>query len=342
MKQRIVILLGLLWCLAVSFGKVSEKHFIVPEGWPQPVYDFSRNPLTTEGVLLGRVLFHDPVLSADSSISCTSCHLQYTAFTHVDHDLSHGIGGKIGNRNSPALTNLAWAKLFMWDGAINHLDMQPLAPIAHPAEMGSDIDTVIRKLRRSHLYRTLFYNAFGDSSITGAHFLKAISQFMLTMVSANSKYDRVIRHEQGAAFTAQEENGYKLFKKHCNSCHREPLFTTNAFANNGLTVDTTLNDYGRMRITHKRADSLHFKIPTLRNVEFSYPYMHDGRFKKLSDVINHYTSGITPGPTLSPELRESIILSANEKVDLLAFLLTLSDTKYLFNTDFSYPEILNQ
>ncbi len=337
MKRFVIISIGLLWLIAVALTPVPKHNFTVPDGWPEPVYNFSKNPLSADGILLGRVLFHDPILSADSTISCTSCHLQYTAFTHVDHDLSHGIDGKIGTRNSPALTNLAWGKLFMWDGAINHLDMQPLAPISHPAEMGSDIDTVIAKLRGSHKYRMLFYNTFNDSSITGANFLKAISQFMLTMVSANSKYDRVVRREPGVAFTPQEDNGYKLFRKNCASCHKEPLFTTNEFANNGLAVDTTLNDFGRMKITHNPADSLHFKIPTLRNIEFSYPYMHDGRFKKLQDVIKHYTSGIVHSPTLAPELRKPIILTSNEQVDLLAFLLTLTDKEYLFNQAFSYP-----
>ncbi len=338
MKGRIIISFCLVWCIAAAFSTDAVYHFKKPQGWPTPTYDFKRNPLTAQKILLGRALFFDPILSADSTISCTSCHLQFTAFTHVDHKLSHGIAGRIGTRNSPAVMNLAWGKLFMWDGAVNHLDMQPLAPITHPAEMGSSIDTVLVKLNRSPMYRRLFYKAFPDSSITGEHFLKAISQFMLTLVSANSKYDKVKRKEPGIAFTPQEENGYRLFRANCASCHSEPLFTTNGFANNGLPVDTTLNDYGRIKITNSPADSLHFKIPTLRNIEFSYPYMHDGRFRRLQDVINHYTSGIRHSPTLSPQLNRPIVLSANEKVDLLAFLLTLTDKEFLFNPDFSFPK----
>ncbi|MCF8450712.1 MAG: c-type cytochrome [Taibaiella sp.] len=336
MKKAIVVL-SVICFIAASFCSDVAYHFRKPGGWPAPVYDFSKNPLSKEKILLGRALFHDPILSADSTISCTSCHLQYTAFTHVDHALSHGINGNIGTRNSPTLMNMAWGKLFMWDGAVNHLDMQPLAPIAHPAEMGSGLDTVLYKLRLSHRYRSLFYQAFADSTITGEHFLKAISQFMLTLISANSRYDKVMRHEPGITFTSQEKNGYKLFRKNCASCHREPLFTTNGFANNGLSVDTILHDFGRGIITHSSGDSQHFKIPTLRNIEFSYPYMHDGRFRKLQDVINHYTSGITEHNTLSKELKKGIKLSSNEKVDLIAFLLTLTDKDFLFDTSFSYP-----
>ncbi len=336
MKKAIII--GCItWFIIVSFRRDTQPPFRVPTGWPAPVYDFGRNPLSKEKILLGRALFYDPILSADSTISCTSCHLQYTAFTHVDHALSHGIGSRIGTRNSPALTNLAWGKLFMWDGAVNHLDMQPLAPIAHPSEMDSQLDTVLKKLKRSDRYRELFYTAFNDSSITGERFLKSISQFMLTLVSANSRYDKVMRKEPGHSFTPQEESGYRLFRRNCASCHKEPLFTTNEFANNGLPADTTLNDLGRMKITNDSADYQRFKIPTLRNIEFSYPYMHDGRFKRIQDVINHYTSGIRPSATLSPELRKPIVFTSNEKVDLLAFLLTLTDRAFLFDTSFSYP-----
>jgi cytochrome c peroxidase len=341
--KKVIASICVLWLAAVSFCPAGKLRFNVPKGWPAPAYDFSKNPLSKEKILLGRALFYDPGLSADSTISCVSCHLQYSGFTHIDHQLSHGIGGHIGTRNSPTLMNLAWGKLFMWDGAVNHLDMQPLAPITHKDEMGYSIDSVVLRLGRSSVYKGLFYKAYHDSAVTGAHFLKAISQFMLTLVSANSKYDKVMRKENGVNFTEQEGNGYRLFRANCAVCHQEPLFTTNDFANNGLPVDTTLNDYGRVKITHNAADSMHFKIPTLRNIEFSYPYMHDGRFGKLREVIDHYTTGIAHTPTLSPELRQPIVLSPNEKIDLVAFLITLSDREFLFNQDFEYPrEVFGQ
>jgi len=334
-KPAIILFLSGLFILS-AFSTLPDLIFPAPKNWPQPVYDFAKNPLTKEKVELGRALFYDPILSANNTISCSSCHLQYTAFTHVDHQLSHGIDDKIGTRNSPALMNLAWQKLFMWDGAVNHLDVQALAPISNPLEMGEKIEQVVTKLQKSRIYPTLFYKAFNDSLITGQHTLKAISQFMLTFVSCNSKYDSVMNKQ--AEFTAQEKNGYQLFKKNCSSCHQEPLFTNQQFENNGLPVDPTLNDQGRMTITKNSADSLKFKVPTLRNIEFSYPYMHDGRFKRLGEVLNHYTGGIKQGKTLSTQLNKPIVLSSNEKVDLTAFLLTLTDKKFLFNKEYAYPK----
>ena len=232
--------------------------------------------------------------------------------------------------------NLAWQKSFMWDGAISNLDVQALAPISHPAEMGSSINLVVDKLNQSKLYRDLFYNSYNDSVITGEKTLKAISQFMLTLISANAKYDRVMNKKE--VFSEQESNGYKLFKKNCSSCHKEPLFTTYDFANNGLLMDSTLMDIGRMKITKDPEDSLKFKIPTLRNIEYSYPYMHDGRFKKLSEVINHYTNDIQSSKTLAIQFQKKINLTANKKIDLISFPLTLSDREFVFNPKYQYPK----
>lgn len=320
----------------MAFTTISKRLFSVPKHFPKPVYDFSKNPLSTSSITLGRALFYDPILSRNNTISCASCHSPYAAFTHVDHNLSHGIDDRIGTRNSPALMNLAWQNSFMWDGAINHLDMQALAPISHPDEMGSKIDSVIIRLQKSTLYPTLFYNAYGDSSVTGERTLKSIAQFMLSIVSANAKYDRVKQGKE--KFTAQEANGYRLFQKNCNSCHKEPLFTNYQFENNGLPIDPKLNDLGRMKISHSSEDSLKFKVPTLRNIEYSYPYMHDGRFKTLSEVLRHYTQGTVQSKTLSPLLQQGIILNSNEKVDLTAFLLTLSDKEFLFKAEYAYPK----
>ena len=340
MKRKLLIFSFL--CLAIlAFHSVDEMQFEVPSNFPKPDYDFSKNPLSENKIQLGRALFYDPILSRNNMISCASCHSQFSAFTHVDHALSHGIEDKIGFRNSPTLMNLAWQTLFMRDGAINHLDVQALAPISNPLEMDENIAHVVIKLQESKLYPKLFYMAFGDSVITGEHTLKAISQFMLTFVSSDSKYDSVMRKQ--SVFTSQENNGYILFKKNCASCHTEPLFTNDDFGNNGLPVDTTLNDFGRYRITKNPSDSLKFRVPTLRNIEFSYPYMHDGRFKKLSQVMNHYTNGIEKNKTLAPELQQPIVLTSNEKVDIIAFLLTLTDKSFLFNAKYYYPkEIFSQ
>lgn len=335
MKKSIALIVFVSFT-AIGFKASEQTNIATPKGWPKPNYDFAKKPLKPSTIELGRVLFYDPILSRNNTISCASCHSPYNAFTHVDHALSHGIDDKIGTRNSPALMNLAWNKLFMWDGAVNNIEVQALAPMHNKVEMDETIEHVVVKLQASKMYPPLFRKAFGDSIITGEHTLKAIGQFMLTLVSANAKYDSVMRHQN--TFTTQEQNGYRLFKTHCSTCHTEPLFTNLSFENNGLPVDTTLNDFGRTRISHNPSDSLRFKVPTLRNIEYSYPYMHDGRFKTLSAVLKHYTSGIQNSSTLSPALQQPITLTANEKIDLIAFLLTLSDKSFLFNPNFAYPK----
>jgi cytochrome c peroxidase len=330
----ILIASVLFFSLAFSLLKPTPLYFQIPKGWPKPNYDFSKNPLTEEGFQLGRQLFYDPILSKDSTISCASCHLQATGFTHVDHSLSHGIDGKIGTRNSMTMMNLAWSKTFMWDGGVNHLDVQPLNPITSPVEMNETLANVVQKLQKSDKYKSLFFAAFGDENITGQRVLKALSQFELLLISANSKYDKVMRKE--AVFTEQEQNGYQLFKNNCASCHTEPLFTNGKYENNGIPLDTTLNDIGRQGITEKSEDYLKFKVPTLRNIQFTNPYMHDGRFKKLTEVIKHYNS-LGNNKNLPKQLQKPMNLTDNERVDLVAFLLTLTDTEFLFDKRFSYP-----
>ena len=327
-----------IFCFALSAGfNFYNLGLKYPTYFPKPQYDFTKNPLDSAKIQIGRALFYDPILSADNSISCATCHSPYNAFSHTDHDLSHGINDQIGTRNAPALFNLAWQKTFMWDGAINHLDMQALAPISHPKEMASNILAVVNKLNGSKYYRKLFFETYTDSTITGEKVLKTLSQFELTLVSANSKYDQV-KHIK-AVFTEQESNGYILFQKNCNTCHTEPLFTNYAFENNGLPINNELNDKGRWRITKNKNDKMLFKTPSLRNLTFTYPYMHDGRFKKLQQVVNHYTNlDIKNEKLLSKNLKNPIILSSNEKVDLIAFLLTLNDKEFVFNPDFQYPK----
>lgn len=321
----------------LSFHSTEFINLNYPAYFPNPIYNFSANTLSKSKIELGRALFYDPILSADNTISCATCHSPFNAFSHTDHALSHGINDAIGDRNAPALFNLAWQGLFMWDGAANHLDVQALAPISHPKEMGESISHVIYKLQHSTLYPTLFKNAFGDSSISGEKTLKAMAQFQLTLTSSNSKYDGVKKGDYH--FTKQEQAGYALFKNNCNSCHAEPLFSTYEFASNGLKIDSTLNDYGRWQVTKNKKDSLLFKIPSLRNLSYSYPYMHDGRFKKLYEVVNHYTnSSLNKTPLISSELANPITLSPNQKTDLIAFLLTLNDSAFIYNQENKFPK----
>jgi cytochrome c peroxidase len=334
--KRAGIIIALVAAVGLLSFKTKTLPFLVPKGWPKPVYDFKKNPLSENKIALGRVLFYDPVLSKDSTISCASCHSPFNAFTHVDHQLSHGIKGKIGVRNSPALMNLAWQPNFMWDGAVNHLDVQALAPISNPLEMDEDIAHVVTKLKTTRNYRELFYKAFGDSTITGEHVLKALSQFMLTLVSYNARYDSMTRGE--VKFTEAENNGYALYKKNCAACHAEPLFTNNQFENNGLYEDDSLRDIGRMKVSKNAADSLKFKVPTLRNLKYSYPYMHDGRFKHLGQVLNNYIMGLQHTPTLSPHLQKGLYLNDDEIFNLLAFLGTLNDKNFITNATYGFPK----
>ena len=335
-KIRVLFVIALPFVLiGFSLIDLDKKIFQYPASWPKPHYNFDNNPLNKVQIELGRKLFYDPILSANNSISCASCHLSYTAFTHVDHALSHGINDSIGTRNSPVLINLAWNELFMWDGAVNNIEVQALAPISHPAEMGEEINHLIKKLQKDKNYPLRFYKAYGDSLITSQHILKSIAQFQLTLVSANAKYDKVKRGDE--EFNPHEFKGYELFLKHCNGCHSEPLFTNGQLASNGLSIDTNLKDVGRFAITQANDDSLKFKIPTLRNIEFSQPYMHDGRLNSLSKVLKHYASEISTSQNLKSDLKDNLSLSAKDRVDLVAFLLTLTDKEFLFNPNYSYP-----
>ena len=338
MKKHINILgFGIFIIGILSFSDVfiTPLYLEIPEGWPEPKYDFKKNKLTEEGFQLGRHLFYDPILSRDRTISCSSCHLQQTGFTHVDHQLSHGIDGKIGSRNSLTLINLAWNKNFMWDGGVNNLEVQAINPITSPIEMDEKLENVVAKLQKSPKYKTLFSKAFGDEKVTSQRLLKALAQFTVMLKSSNSKYDKVMRKE--VRFTEQEQHGYDIFKTNCASCHKEPLFSNDKFERNGLAIDATLNDLGRIKITSKKEDALRFRVPTLRNIQFTFPYMHDGRFKTLSEVVKHYNS-ITNKKDLPNELSKPMNLSDNDRVDLVAFLNTLTDKEFLFDKRFGFPK----
>lgn len=321
------------------YFKPKSVAFIVPKGWPKPAYDFSKNPLTEEGIALGRKLFYDGQLSKDGNFSCGACHQQFGAFNTFDHNLSHGFNNSLTTRNAPGLFNLAWQKEFMWDGGINHLDLQPLAPITAENEMAETIDNVIKKLKADKEYRKLFRAAFGDETINTQRLGKAISQFLLQMVSSNSKYDKVMRGE--ANFILPEQLGYEIFKKKCVGCHTEPLFTDYTFRNTGIPVDRFIKDIGRMKITGNPEDSLKFKVPSLRNVAVTYPYGHDGRFFSLMSMFDHYRKNMVVGPNTDSLLKNKLILSNFEIGQLTAFLNTLTDSSFMKDLRFAPPGAIN-
>lgn len=304
-----------------------------PLGWPEPVYDFSGNPLTKEGFELGRRLFYDGKLSRDGNFPCASCHQQFAAFATYDHDYSHGFDNQFTTRNAPGLFNLIWMTNFHWDGGINHIEVQPLAPITAENEMAETIENVIAKLKADPKYPGMFAKAFGDGEIDSRKMLLALAQFMGAMISSNSKYDKVMAGKD--QFTYDQQQGYELFKAKCASCHAEPLFTDGSYRNNGLIKNPFTNDVGRMNITGRSEDSLKFKVPSLRNVFLTFPYMHDGRFRTVTDVLNHYSDGITDSPTLDPLLKNKIPLTPEDKFYLLEFLRTLTDTAFVSDKRFS-------
>lgn len=320
---------------ALSIAKPTAVSFSVPKGFPATTYNFAQNPLTEQGIALGRKLFYDGILSKDGNFPCASCHQQAAAFGTFDHNLSHGINNSHTLRNAPPLQNLAWYSNFHADGGILNLDVQPLAPITNPIEMGETLDGVMKKLNASAAYRSLFNAAFGSETINTQRLTLALSQFMLTMVSAGSKYDKV--KNGTATFTLPESLGYDIFKQKCGSCHVEPLFTDQSFRNAGFGIDSSNSDLGRMLITRNRADSLKFKVPSLRNVMVSFPYAHDGRVVDLFSMLDHYSRGIVQSPTLDPQLRGGIALSNFEKGQLVAFLGTLTDTAFLKNKALAQP-----
>lgn len=328
--MRLISLLIILTLLGFN----ASRHFgwsKLPIDFPKPQYDLSSNPYHVAILNLGRNLFYDPRLSANNTISCASCHSPYNAFAHTDHALSHGLHDSIGVRNAPALFNLAWHPSMMWDGAIHHLDVQALAPLNAANEMGSNIKDVLVKINRDDYYKQLTKAAFGDTLLHGAQFLKALAQFQLSLISDQSRYDSMRRKQ--VYFTEQENNGYHIFKQYCNRCHLEPLFSTYAFESNGIPFDTALNDIGRARVSQLEADKGLFKIPSLRNNAYTFPYMHDGRFKHLREVIRHYVQQGT-------QLGKPIPLNSNEQTDLLAFLRTLNDRHFVFDSSHTFPNAL--
>lgn len=308
-----------------------------PGYFPEPVYTFGNNKLTSEGFLLGKKLFYDPILSKDSTISCASCHAQEHAFADHGTAMSIGIGGKMGTRNSPAIVNVAWQTSFMWDGGINHIEIMSFAPITNEVEMAEDMNHIIQKLSRNENYKNAFSAVFGKSKIESQQVFYALTQYMAMLVSDDSKYDRVKQGKE--TFTTEESDGFSLFLQKCATCHPEPLFTDYSFRNTG--IGSKSGDTGRQKITLDDVDNYKFKVPSLRNVALTYPYMHDGSIRNLRSVLDYYSEGIQVNgnkvdPLLYQHGRPGIFLTEDEKNKLLAFLNTLTD--YTFTTNPLFAE----
>lgn len=353
-KRWRILWLGL---AAVPFaaGRVAQMN--EPYKPVYPVYFGNRtnipadNPLTREGVALGRRLFYEPLLSANNKISCGSCHRQQLAFTD-GKAFSTGIDSIPTDRSAMSLANLLWVRHFFWDGRAGSLEEQALTPLTAPHEMGQPVETAAEKLRRTAPYPRLFREAFPQDSFSGALIVKALAQFERTLIPAGSKYDRYLNGTYQP--TPAEARGMKLFMTgpdparnvrgaNCGHCHGSPKIYMELFHNNGL--DSIPHDPGREKLTGLAADRGRFRVPTLRNIALTAPYMHDGRFATLSEVLDHYSDHIIGSASLSPVLRNtsnevngaSLKLSRDEKKDIIAFLHLLTDSAFISNPQFSNP-----
>lgn len=289
--------------------------FKTPFYFPAATYDFSNNHVSKAGFELGKTLFYDSTLSIDNSTSCASCHMQSSAFTHHEHSLSHGLNASLTRRNAPPIMNLAWNNSFMWDGSVGKLDQQAVKPFTNSIEMGETMPNIMKKVNSSGMYRSMFKEAFGTAAATEDQLLKALSQFMVMAVSNEAKYDSVQRGQ--AEFNTTEKQGYAIFVQKCNGCHSEPLFTDNSFRNTQLPPND-LMDSGRYVATRNINDLYKFKVPSLRNLGYTKPYMHDGRFSSIDRVLDHYNANL-------------FSISADERSKLKAFLLTLDDKVFVTN-----------
>lgn len=310
------------------------------------------NPMTVEGIALGRHLFWEKQLSATNTLSCGGCHLPQHGFSDPEA-FSTGVTGDQGTRQAMALVNLGWARDYFWDGRAQTLEIQLLDPIPNPIEMNQPWPEALDKLRNDPLYPPLYRAAFGSDEITVDRTVKAMAQFLRTMISANAKFDQFRRGEY--IMSESEFRGYELFLKEggdpeeviggefgadCFHCHGEAglQFTDYLPHNNGLDAEFT--DLGVGQVTGDPLDMGRFKTPTLRNIELTAPYMHDGRFSSLEEVIDHYNSGGVASPTIDPFMKYTtggLTLSPQSKADLLAFLKTLTDTDFITNEAFSNP-----
>lgn len=297
----------------------------------------NNNELTEEGIDLGRKLFYDPVLSGDSTQSCSSCHQQQNAFSDPNQ-FSVGIDGLAGQRNASAIINVGWQSSAFWDGRASSLEEQALGPVPNPIEMHLEWDEAVTRLKNSD-YKDLFKSVFGTEVITKELVAMAIAQFERTLISDNAKFDKFLAGE--LTLTPLEAAGFNLFfseKAECFHCHGRPLFTDDDLHNNGL--DEMLDDIGQEEVTGKSADRGKFRTPTLRNIEFTAPYMHDGRFNTLEEVIDFYSDSIKTSSTIDPLMPNDnggFHWTELEKLQLISFLKTLSDTSFISNPDFASP-----
>jgi cytochrome c peroxidase len=341
--------------LAVLLGACGEAP-TSPEAEPRPpplpvgfsaIPALQDNPLTAEGISLGRWLFYSPALSSNGQVACATCHPPSRAFSDEAPLTRRGVSGKPLSRHTPALINLAWMEALFWDGGSKNLESLSLAPLTHPDEMGqADLGALMARLAANPGAVQRFERAFGAGGLSLGNLLKALAQFQRTLVSADSPYDRWRRGEPGGELSPLAQEGFALVRRHCTPCHGTELFTDNAFHNNGLDARFGTGEEvtrGRGRVTLRDEDAGLYKTPTLRNVALTAPYMHDGRFATLDAVLEHYRHGMVPSATLDTAFQRGaappgLALEEDEKAALLAFLEALTDSSSLTNPTLGPPE----
>ncbi len=347
----------LLIVLIISGFRKGEQD--KPYPFPEP-YLFHKmpvaadNPVTIAGVDLGRHLFYDPILSADSSISCASCHQQSAAFSDAPKQFSTGIGGAIASRNTMPLFNLAWYPSLFWDGRGGSIEEQVFHPVRTHNEMNLQWDVAVERVRGSRMYRAKFNTAFGGIEIDSVLIAKAIAQFERTLISYNSKYDSVLRGE--ASFSKAELKGFEQITDmsmadclHCHTVDSDPMGTTFGFSNNGLDdIQDAANyaDKGRGGVTGKKEDNGKFRIPSLRNIALTAPYMHDGRFRTLKEVLDFYSEGVHTSTNIDAKMgsahKRGVHLTEDEKYFIISFLSTLTDSVFIKEPAFGNPFTKNR
>jgi len=294
----------------------------------------ANNPMTVQGIQLGRMLFYETALSANHQLSCATCHRQELAFTD-GRKFSAGVDGVLQERNTMSLANLLWERNFFWDGRARGLEQQAQTPLTNPHEMGQELSVSAARLQVLSIYPPLFRAAFGSDTIKGEMILKALAQFERTLISDNSLYDRYLKGVYKP--TASEAAGIELFygKGGCGHCHGGPKTYNELYHNNGL--DSVSKDPGREKITGASYDRGRFRVVTLRNIALTAPYMHDGRCASLEEVVDHYSDHIVSSVTMSPFIQGNLNLTAEGKKDLLSFLRMLTDSSFIADPRFSDP-----
>lgn len=357
--KKIILLFVIVIAVVLIASRGTDPVYTDPFQLEYPDYFGNRisipedNPTTKQGVYLGRMLFYEKKLSSNGIISCASCHQQKLAFTD-GKAFSPGINDVPTKRNSMSLANLLWVRNFFWDGRAKGLEEQAKFPLNDPHEMGAYLDKAVTALQKTKKYPLLFRQAFGTAEITSDKITKAIAQFERTLISANSNYDKYLKGDYTP--TKEESNGMELFMNspipeknvrgaNCAQCHGTPKMYMELFHNNGL--DTEPKDSGREALTGMANDRGRFRVATLRNIALTAPYMHDGRFKNLEEVLDHYNEHINPSRTLSVSLKDrsnnlngkNLGLTASEKSDIISFLKMLTDSTFITDPKFSDPHL---